>query len=263
MTTDDATGVPAAVRRPPAAEGRSPLRDEWRSLVDEMYEAVPPPLRSGLQQDDARFLFQKFLLSGHPAVLEVTPVPGLVTALIAAALQSAEAAGFVRAPLSVTCVDVSARPRPRHPLAGLLDPPPAVDLRYGPAPQPRPSAAARGHRSDLLVLGVHHRHPCPVLDLLTTVDAAAPGDQIVVYASTWGGDPISASGVECIARGFAGSDVVDAWPETEPARVCGLTVPADPAPLRDRLLGVLYDNPWEIQPEAAAVRAAMGWEVAG
>jgi predicted O-methyltransferase YrrM len=232
----------------------------WRQVLgaspddfcDSLSRSKPDWVRDSISFEDARFLFRSVLERAPTAAVEIGTGSGFSTVVLAHAVNAVAKAGSARDGFRVVTYDVSPYlyfddSRSPGDAAREILPPDllehvafrvpgtAVDLRE----------EFEADSIEFLFVDAAHDHPWPALDLLATLDRLKPGAIVALHdINLPTAAPESARwGVKYV---FDGLELEKDRSTADIPNTGSFTVPEDRNRLRDRLLTILYDYPWEL-----------------
>lgn len=245
------------------------ISDEARNACDGLYHTRPPWVAGTISHFDARYLFWRARLAEPAVPVEIGTASGVSTAILRTAL-SAHAAADGGSPVTLFTYDVNPRffadndKETGDAARAMLDPEQLEQIVFrNPATALDVSREHLGDSVDFLFLDADHRHPWPTLDILTVLDVLRPGAEIVLHdidlpsrtagPSDWGAKWL-----------FDGLTVPKAVDRGDPVPNIGSCwVPTRKEELREQLVRILYEHPWDADVPPADVAQALEHSGAG
>jgi predicted O-methyltransferase YrrM len=222
---------------------------------DNLSRLKPDWVEGSISFQDARFVFRKIIELTPRTVVEIGTASGFSTVILVHALSAVAKAGLIANDFRVVSYDISPYlyfDHSRLPGDAARELLPAdllehVSFRY-PATAIELRQEFESDSIEFLFLDGAHDHPWPALDLLATLDHLKPTGVVVLH-------DINLPSVEPPSARWGVKYVYDVFTEPELGKDHSIAdipnsgsffVPEERGWMRDRLLSVLYDYPWEL-----------------
>ena len=241
------------------------LRCEPEEYASRIYGRRPAWIEGHIAWEDAKYLLGRAARARASLLLEIGTASGLSTALLAHAADAAYRAGLIGEDFLVETFDIDEmffadRTRRSGDAAReMLDPPLLEHVRFN-SPQTAVDFVRRAEPDSIAFafIDAAHTHPWPALDLLALEPVLRPGAEVILHDvnlpaqnhehGDWGAKHV-----------FDGLDVEKQLAgEGDPPNIASIWIPQDKAAMRERLLALVEELPWETEIDDELVRAATG-----
>jgi len=232
------------------------LGTEIDDYCDNLSRLKPDWVEGSISFQDARFVFRKVLQLTPRTIVEIGTASGFSTVILVHALSAVAKAGLIANDFRVVSYDISPYlyfDHARLPGDAARELLPAdllehVSFRY-PATAIELRQEFEPDSIEFLFLDGAHDHPWPALDLLGTLDRLKPTGIVVLHdISLPRVAPESARwGVKYVYDALSERELDKDQAIAEVPNSGSFFVPKEREWMRDRLLSVLYDYPWELE----------------
>jgi predicted O-methyltransferase YrrM len=223
---------------------------------DNLSRTKPDWVEGSISFQDARFVFRKILELTPRSVVEIGTASGFSTVILVHALAAVAKAGLIADDFKVVSYDISPYLYFDHARLpgdaarellpdGVLE---HVSFRY-PATAIELRQEFEPDSIEFLFLDGAHDHPWPALDLLAILDRLMPTGIVVLHDINLPRiEPESARwGVKYAYDAFTERELDKQYAVADIPNSGSFFVPGEREWMRDRLLSVLYDYPWELE----------------